>query len=369
MNKRHILTAAVLAVTGFGLAALPAWAQDSAAGQSAAQAEKSAQDRAAQPSQDPAAQPSDPRTAAQPAGDRAREAAAGGSQVSQSDAGKALSQVTQAVLSQGGISNLGQSFSRQDQQRIGDLSQQAQQLDQTTQQLRQAFKDKYQKDLDMSANADQVFTSSFIQIGGAAGDRAQPAAGTVSPDAATGTGTGASGAASSGTGATGAASDPARAADTSSAGASGTASSGTGATGAAASGGLSSDLAQPAAGQVGQRATITIPASHGAKETRVSLIQEGGQWKIDVPDNLDGKQLSQNLQQHLQMAAQAKDQWPADATQAQQAIAHHVLMAFAEPAAAGQSGQRGSGAGASGGLGTSGTGSSGASGTPGGTSR
>jgi len=42
-------------------------------------------------------------------------------------------------------------------------------------------------------------------------------------------------------------------------------------------------------------------------------VQEGGQWKIDLPDNVDAKQLAQNIQQHLQMAAQSKDQWPADA--------------------------------------------------------
>ena len=115
-------------------------------------------------------------------------------------------------------------------------------------------------------------------------------------------------------------------------------------------------------------------------QASVRLVQDGGQWKIQLPSGTDGKQLSQNLQTQLQKCAGMKDQWPADATQAQQAIAHSVLLAFSDQSAAGASGAS-SGAGTSGssssgtsgssstGAGTSGSSSgTGASGTSGGTS-
>jgi hypothetical protein len=113
-------------------------------------------------------------------------------------------------------------------------------------------------------------------------------------------------------------------------------------------------------------------------DARVRLTQEGGQWKIQLPQSADANQLAQNIQKQLQQCVQMKDQWPADATQAQLAIAHSVLLAFSEQPAAGASGSS-TGTGASGASGasgssSSGTGSSGsssgtgASGTSGGTS-
>lgn len=58
--------------------------------------------------------------------------------------------------------------------------------------------------------------------------------------------------------------------------------------------------------------------------------------------------LQQNLAKHLDEVIQAKDQWPTDANQAYEMIAHHVFMAFydvnagAAGGATGGSGLRGS---------------------------
>lgn len=378
MNKRQILTAAVLAVGGLGLAAAPVWAQ--------AQTPAADPSAAAQPSQAPAGS-----TAAQPAAPAAPGAAASDAQpagssqgASQSDVRQALSQSANAVLSKDGLKGLSQQLSQRDQQRIGDLSQQNPQLSQTVDQLRQAYHDKYQKDLDLTANADQVFTPEFFRIGGSA-DQAREASGRIAPDTgAAGSGTGASGSASGSTpagssaGATGSigasgASGSATIGGTSvsgnvgSSGASGTMTpGGSGASGAAGSSGAtaSGDMAQTASSSSDRHLSVTIPASHSMPDARVHLVREGDSWKINIPDSIDGKQLAQNLQDQLQKCVQSKEQWPADANDAQRAIAHSVFVALSEPAA----GARGASdmtapgaAGSSSGTGTSG----GSSGTPG----
>jgi len=286
MQKRHVLTAALFAAGGIGLISLPVWAQDqsnqpnspAASGQSAS---------------GQAANPSDAASGAQTAGARSDSSAASAQQASQSDARQALAQSTNAAISKGGLQNLSKQFSQADQHRLGDLSQKGQQLDQSIDQLRQAYKDKYQKDLDLSSEPEVIFTAQFFQIGGA-DDQARQASARQAPDSA------AAGANAN----SNAANTPA------------------------------ADQAQTAGASMARRAVIIIPASHGQQEARVGLIQEGGQWKIDVPDSIDAQQLSQNLQTQLQQAVQEKDQWPADANQAQQAIAHRVLIVLAQPASA-----------------------------------
>jgi len=75
-------------------------------------------------------------------------------------------------------------------------------------------------------------------------------------------------------------------------------------------------------------AYVTVSASHGLPELKVPLIHElPDVWKIDVPDNVDGAKLYDNLLKHLTMANEHKDQWPADVNDAYRAVAHHVLMA------------------------------------------
>jgi hypothetical protein len=156
---------------------------------------------------------------------------------------------------------------------------------------------------------------------------------------------------------------------------SGTAGAGgtSGAGGAGAAGGGTGADAQMAGSRMGQQQTVTIPASHGLPEARLQLAQEGaGQWKIDLPDNVDAQQLTQQLQQHLSKAAQQKDQWPADANEAARQISHHVFLAFSQQGPSqhgqGQHGQdQGQGAGAGGATGArSGGGAGGAGGATGG---
>jgi hypothetical protein len=116
--------------------------------------------------------------------------------------------------------------------------------------------------------------------------------------------------------------------------------------------------------------TVTIPESHGMPAARLNLVREGTSWKIDVPDDVDAQKLSQNLQQQLQQCVQMKDQWPADATQAQQQISHAVFIALAEPSAGAAGANNASGVNSASGAnsGSSAGGSSGATGTSSGTS-
>lgn len=74
-------------------------------------------------------------------------------------------------------------------------------------------------------------------------------------------------------------------------------------------------------------AYVTVAASHAMPELKVPLIHElPDVWKIDVPDNVDGAKLYDNVLKHLTMANEQKDQWPADENDAYRAVAHHVLM-------------------------------------------
>src|SRR5207247_377676 len=70
-----------------------------------------------------------------------------------------------------------------DQDRIKDVAKDTTQLDQAVDQLRQAYKEKYQQDLDLSKGSDMVFTAQFFRIGGAPGDSARQAAARIGSDA------------------------------------------------------------------------------------------------------------------------------------------------------------------------------------------
>jgi hypothetical protein len=328
MKKRLALTTAVLTVGGIGLASSPAWAED----QNAAQPQQQAAPAAGQPA---AGQPA----AGQPAASDAQTAGSKSdqSQASQADVRQALSQTANAAVTKGGLSDVSKQVCQKSQQRLGDLSQQGQQLDQSIDQLKQAYKDKYQQDLDLSRNTDAVFTAEFFQIGGA-GDQARQASARQGPDAAN----------------SNAANDDAAKS----------------AAGAAAGAAASGDQAQVAKGTMMDRTIVIIPESHGVPEARVAMVKEDGQWKIALPAECDGKQLSQNLQQHVQEAIQQKDQWGTDAADGQRAIVHHILIAFAKPSTSAAGASDGTSdanpsSGAKSDTGNSGAGASGASKTPG----
>jgi hypothetical protein len=92
------------------------------------------------------------------------------------------------------------------------------------------------------------------------------------------------------------------------------------------------------------------------QDVRLNLVKEGSSWKIDLPDSIDAQKLSQRLSDHLQMATQMKDKWPADANEAARAISHHVFVALSSdssgPTGATGAGATGTGAGAGAGAGT-----------------
>jgi hypothetical protein len=105
------------------------------------------------------------------------------------------------------------------------------------------------------------------------------------------------------------------------------------------------------------------------------MVNEGGSWKIDLPEGTDAKKLSEKLQKQVSECTQMKDQWPADANEAAKAISHSVLLAFSSDSAAGAGGREGaggagasdrSGSGTSGAGAAGGTGAGGSSGTSGG---
>ena len=73
---------------------------------------------------------------------------------------------------------------------------------------------------------------------------------------------------------------------------------------------------------------MTIPASHGMPEVRVSLVKEGNDWKLSVPSTLTPERLQSNLSREIGKVNQEKSQWPTDAKEAERAVAHHVMLAI-----------------------------------------
>jgi hypothetical protein len=76
-------------------------------------------------------------------------------------------------------------------------------------------------------------------------------------------------------------------------------------------------------------ALVSIPASHGLPAMTISMIHElPDQWRVDVPNNITGQQLKDNLSKHIAHIDGMKDKWPSDESDAYRAVAHHVLMAI-----------------------------------------
>lgn len=66
----------------------------------------------------------------------------------------------------------------------------------------------------------------------------------------------------------------------------------------------------------------------GTDNYNVSLVREGNDWKIDIPDTLNADKLKTNLAQHLTEVSQMANQWPTDWVQAQRVVVSHILMAL-----------------------------------------
>jgi len=75
-------------------------------------------------------------------------------------------------------------------------------------------------------------------------------------------------------------------------------------------------------------AVARYPASHGMPAMDLSLIHENPDiWRFDIPDNIDGKKLFENLVHHLDTMGDPKS-WPENPNDAYRLVAHHVLMAM-----------------------------------------
>ncbi|MGE5611111.1 MAG: hypothetical protein ACM359_17810 [Bacillota bacterium] len=83
---------------------------------------------------------------------------------------------------------------------------------------------------------------------------------------------------------------------------------------------------QPNIQQGQQVAIATFPASHGLPDVTVSMVKEGNQWRINIPDNVDAKQLHDNLLTQLTSLDEQKNQWPNDVNEASRLATHRILV-------------------------------------------
>ena len=75
-------------------------------------------------------------------------------------------------------------------------------------------------------------------------------------------------------------------------------------------------------------AVARYPASHGMPALDLSLIHENPDiWRFDIPDNIDGKKLFENLVHHLDAMGDPKT-WPDNPNDAYRMVGHHILMAI-----------------------------------------
>ncbi len=82
-----------------------------------------------------------------------------------------------------------------------------------------------------------------------------------------------------------------------------------------------------------QKVVAVLPENDsfsGGNEIKISLVREGGSWKIDIPDSVTSAMLKAGLIQRLEMVEQLKDRWPTDQNQAYRLVARHVLQGVSE---------------------------------------
>jgi hypothetical protein len=72
---------------------------------------------------------------------------------------------------------------------------------------------------------------------------------------------------------------------------------------------------------------VRLQSEAGLPAVDISMIDEAGSWKIDVPNNRSYTQIRDDLLTNLTYLGDHQDQWPADATQAQRLFTHHMAMA------------------------------------------
>jgi hypothetical protein len=77
----------------------------------------------------------------------------------------------------------------------------------------------------------------------------------------------------------------------------------------------------------GAATTATVAESHGMPELKVPLAQEGGLYKIDVPDDVSGQVLHDNLLSAIKDLQGKSSSWPDDKAEAYREVSHRILMA------------------------------------------
>jgi hypothetical protein len=78
----------------------------------------------------------------------------------------------------------------------------------------------------------------------------------------------------------------------------------------------------------GQPMTAKMEAQ---KELAIPMIHElPDTWKIDIPDNIGGQQLYDNLLKHLTMVDEDRANWPADKNEAYRQVTRHLMQAMVE---------------------------------------
>jgi len=78
----------------------------------------------------------------------------------------------------------------------------------------------------------------------------------------------------------------------------------------------------------GQPMTAKMEAQ---KELAIPMIHQlPDSWKIDIPDNVGGQQLYDNLLKHLTMVDEDRANWPADKNEAYRAVTRHLMQAVME---------------------------------------
>jgi len=76
-------------------------------------------------------------------------------------------------------------------------------------------------------------------------------------------------------------------------------------------------------------AVAQVPAVLGLPAVRCSLIKEHlTGWTFDIPNDITGQQIHDNLLKHMTMIADHPEQWPANVDEAYGLVGHHALMAL-----------------------------------------
>jgi len=77
---------------------------------------------------------------------------------------------------------------------------------------------------------------------------------------------------------------------------------------------------QPITAKMETQKELAIPMIHELPDT----------WKIDIPDNIGGQQLYDNLLKHLTMVDEDRANWPADKNEAYRTVTRHLMQAMVE---------------------------------------